>query len=60
MLTGNPVELYMPSTPVNKLRPFRTWHFTSVLKSSCNINLELELFASAPYNLDKVLSLMQP
>ena len=46
----------MPSTPVNELGRFRTWHFTSVLKSSSDINLELERFASAQYSLDKVLS----
>ena len=31
-----------------------TWHFTSVLKSSPDINLELEWIASAQYSLDKV------
>ena len=46
----------MPSTPVNELGRFRTWHFTSVLQYSPDINLELERLASAQYSLDKVLS----
>ena len=46
----------MPSTPVNELGRFKTWHFTSVLQYSPDINLELERFASAQYRLDKVLS----
>ena len=46
----------MPSTPVNELGRLKKWHFTSVLKSSPDINLELEWIASAQYSLDKVQS----
>ena len=46
----------MPSTPVNELGRFKTWHFTSVLQYSPDINLELERLASAQYSFDKVLS----
>jgi hypothetical protein len=45
----------MPSTPVNELGQFKTWHFTSVLKSDPNMNLRLEHFAGEHYRLDKVL-----
>ena len=46
----------MPSTPVTELGRFRTWHFTSVLKSFPDIILQLEQIASEQYSLDKVLA----
>jgi hypothetical protein len=46
----------MPSTPDTELGRFRTWHFTSVLKSFPDIILQLEQIASQQYSLDKVLA----
>ena len=50
----------MPSTPLTELGRFRTWHFTSVLKSFPDIILQLEQIASQQYSLDKVLVLQLP
>jgi hypothetical protein len=46
----------MQSTPATELGRFRTWHFTSVMKSVPDIDLHLVHFASEDYRLDKVLA----